>query len=320
MVNDATTPSSACQVIDAAAVKRFTPMPALIAALRRAFNSDCVAPTRHIHETSADTALLLMPAWRSGGDIGVKIATICTDRSPSVRGTYLLMDGPTGRPKAMLDGPMLTARRTAAASGLAASFLARRDARVLLIIGTGTLVPHLIEAHASVRPIDRVLIWGRDAMRAVAAANAARTAGYDAYPVRDVTAALCSADLVCAATLATRPVIEGRALRAGTHVDLVGAFRPDMAEADPECFRRARVFVDTREGALGEAGDLIQAIAAGMFASSAIEAELADLCVGRHHGRGDDREAITLFKSVGTSLEDLAAAELIVGERNKGND
>ena len=310
---------AAWPVIDADAVLRLTPMPALIAALCDIFRSNCTAPPRHSHNMSPTTSLLLMPAWRDDGAYGIKLATIHTDTSPTVRATYLLMSSQTGATRAILDGGMLTARRTAAASALAASYLSRPDSHTLLILGTGTLVPHLIEAHAANRPIERILIWGRNPARAAAAVEAARAAGpYEAHAVADLTAALAMADIVSAATLATHPLIPGSMLRQGMHVDLIGAFRPDMAEADPECFRRAEVFVDTREGVMAEAGDLLQAIAVGAFDAADIKADLAALCLGRHPGR-ESGDAITLFKSVGSSLEDLAAAELVL-DRWSGAD
>lgn len=300
-------------MIDAAAVRRLTPMPALIEALRAAFRGDGIAPPRHAHEVSPSASLLLMPAWTPGGSIGVKITTVHRDDSPSVKATYLLLEEATGRPRAILDGSMLTPRRTAAASALAASYLARPDARTLLMVGTGTLAPHLIEAHASVRPIDRVLVWGRDPAKAAAIAMQAGAGGLRAEPVADLAAAIGQADIVSVATLATTPLVLGDQVAPGTHIDLVGAFRPEMCEADPATFARARVFVDTREGALDEAGDLLQAIAAGAFTADAIEADLRNLARGAHPGRGADAGAITLFKSVGASLEDLAAAELVFG-------
>jgi ornithine cyclodeaminase len=221
----------------------------------------------------------------------------------------------SGRPVAMIDGAALTRRRTAAASALAASRLARPGSGTLFVIGTGALNAPIVEAYASVIALKRVLIWGRDAAKAETAARAAREQGYPAAAVATVEKGLAEADIVSAATLATEPLIAGAALRPGMHIDLIGAFRPDMCEADADSFARARVFVDTREGVLEEAGDVLQAIAAGAMDADAIEADLAALCSGDHPGRVDDFEAITLFKSVGTAIEDMVAAELVAGER-----
>ena len=299
---------------DAEAVARATPMPALIAALRRAFASgDYHAPPR-LAADMGGASLLVMPAWKGSERVGTKIVTVDPRARPSIQSTYILSDRASGRPIAAIDGAVLTRRRTAAASVLAASRLARPASATLLVIGTGALNAPIIEAYASVFPLKNILIWGRDADKAEAAACAARALGYPAAAIATVEAGLAAADIVSAATLAAEPLIAGAALRPGMHIDLIGAFRPDMCEADPETFACARVFVDTHEGAMEEAGDLLQAIAAGAIGADAIEADLAALCSGAHPGRGDEDEAITLFKSVGTAIEDLAAAELVVGD------
>lgn len=298
---------------DGEAVARATPMPALIAALQRAFASgDYHAPPRLAADMDG-ASLLVMPAWKGSERVGAKIVTVDPRARPSIQSTYVLADRASGRPIALIDGAALTRRRTAAASALAASRLARRDSAVLLLIGTGALNAPIIEAYASTFALERILVWGRDAAKAAAAAAAAREHGYPAEAVATIAEGLAVADIVSAATLATTPLITGALLRPGTHVDLIGAFRPDMCEADADSFGRARIFVDTREGALEEAGDLLQAIAAGAIAAYAIEADLAALCSGAHGGRGEDREAITLFKSVGTAIEDLVSAELVAG-------
>jgi ornithine cyclodeaminase len=202
-------------------------------------------------------------------------------------------------------------RRTAAASALAADFLARPDARVLAVVGTGQLAPELARAHAAVRPIERMVVWGRSPEKAARVAAALTDDGFRAEPVADLRAAVETADVVTCATLAVEPLVKGEWLRPGCHLDLVGSFTPAMREADHEAVRRARVFVDTREGALSEAGELVQGLAAGALTEDAIAGELADLCRGAVAGRQTASE-ITLFKSVGTALEDLVAAELAV--------
>lgn len=295
------------------AVTRATPMPALIAALDTAFASQAFhAPARLAAEMDR-ASLLIMPAWKGGDRIGTKIVTVAPHARPSIRSSYLLTDLATGEPIALLDGATLTRRRTAAASVLAAGRLARKESATLLVIGTGALNEPLIEAYAAAFPLTRILIWGRNGGNARRAVAAARDRGFPAETVATIDTGLAIADIVTAATLSDKPLIAGKALRPGMHVDLIGAFRPDMCEADPVCFARSRVFVDTFPGALEEAGDLRQAIAGGAFSASAIEADLAALCTGKHRGRAADRDAITLFKSVGTAIEDLAAADLVVG-------
>lgn len=299
-------------LIDAATIERLTPMPALVATLRAAFaNGGYQSPPRYAKDMSKTSSLLVMPSWSEGTRLGVKIVNVDRLARPSVRSSYVLMDRATARPLAILDGATLTRRRTAAASVLAATFLARPDSRRLLLLGTGAMIPALIEAYASAFPIEKVFIWGRDPENANAAVAQARAKDFHAEMVTDISAALANVDVVSAATLATSPLIKGEHLRPGMHVDLIGAFRREMCEADGVTFARSRVFVDTYAGAMDEAGDLLQAIASGHFKEESIAADLAMLCQEKHAGRGGDRDAITLFKSVGASLEDLAAAEMV---------
>lgn len=299
---------------NAGAVARATPMPELIAALQHAFASDEYHAPPRLAADMGGASLLVMPAWKGTERIGTKIVTVDPRARPSIQSTYILCDRASGRPVAAIDGAALTRRRTAAASVLAASRLVRPASAILLVLGTGALNAPIIEAYASAFALKRVLVWGRNAAKAEAAARAARAQGYPAEAVATVEAGLAVADIVSAATLAAEPLVAGAKLRPGMHIDLIGAFRPDMCEADAEAFARARVFVDTRKGAMEEAGDLLQAIAAGAVGAGAIEADLAALCSGIHPGRAGDEKSITLFKSVGTAIEDLVAAELVVGD------
>ena len=288
-------------------------MPTLIAALRTAFASGGYqSPPRYAKDMSTTSSLLLMPSWNEGARLGVKIVNVDRATRPTVRSSYVLLDRSTAQPLAILDGAALTRRRTAATSVLAASFLARPDSRRLLLLGTGNMVPPLMEAYSSAFPIESILIWGRDPQNATAVAAQARAKNYPAEAVIDIASALRQTDIVSSATLATSALIEGEKLQPGMHIDLIGAFRPEMCEADGQTFARARVFVDTHEGAMGEAGDLLQAIASGHFKAGNIEADLTTLCANGHAGRAGDRKAITLFKSVGAALEDLVTAELVL--------
>lgn len=305
--------------LDRHAVADALPFDRLIDAIDCAFRSSAVVPDRTHHRIEipghADATLLLMPAWRPGTSLGVKIATIFPDNTrralPSVNATYLLCDAQTGQPRAILDGMELTVRRTAAASALASRYLSRSDASTLLMVGTGKLAPSLIAAHASVRSLSRVLVWGRRRQAAEDVRASLVGATYSVTVVDNLESAVRQADIVSCATLATEPLIRGAWLREGQHIDLVGAFRPDMREADGEALSRAKVYVDTRAGALAEAGEVIQAIANGDLQEGDIIGDLFDLTRGTCHGRESTR-AITLFKSVGTALEDLAAAELAI--------
>jgi alanine dehydrogenase len=292
----------------------------LVEALRQMFRSDCTVPMRHHHTVPAgggreDGVLLLMPAWQAGKHVGVKIVTVFPSNGeqslPAVMGAYLLLDGTTGVPIAMMDGPALTIRRTAAASALAASYLARADAERLLIVGTGALAPHLVEAHARVRPIRNVLIWGRDKDKATKLAHRLDRRTLKVAATDDLAGAVRGAHVISCATLSKQPLIKGEWLPLGVHLDLVGGFTPEMREADDDCISRARVFVDTRTGACKEAGDITQPLANGRLVEDDIAGDLFDLARGSRAGRRF-YDQITLFKSVGTALEDLAAAKLVV--------
>ena len=303
---------------DAEGTRARLPFAALIAALRDMFVAGCEVPARAVHaiaQPDGSTAghVLLMPAWQPGALLGVKIVSVFPANTaqglPSLHGVYLLLDARTGVPLAQLDGTELTSRRTAAVSALAASLLARSDASRLLIVGAGRVSSLVADAMASVRPISRVSVWNHRAAGAQALAARLRERAIDARAVDDLAVAVGEADIVSCATLSTVPLIEGRWLRPGTHVDLVGAFTPDMRESDSECVRRARVFVDHDE-ALAKAGDLVCASADGAFAAADLQGTLAQLCRGERAARGAAHE-ITLFKSVGSALQDLAGAQLV---------
>ncbi|TCS61631.1 bifunctional Delta(1)-pyrroline-2-carboxylate/Delta(1)-piperideine-2-carboxylate reductase [Varunaivibrio sulfuroxidans] len=303
----------------------------LVARIALYFEGGCTQPVRHHHTLARagrdDATLLLMPAWRltaqGGGGacapadepamLGVKVVSVFPDNGlrglPAVAGSYLLIDGDSGRPLAVMDGGELTARRTAAASALASRFLSRPDSATLLIAGTGRLAPHLAAAHSAVRPIRRILIWGRAPDKAADVARHLADQGYAVEAVGDLREGVDNADIVSTATLARDPIIHGDWLRAGQHLDLVGGFRPTMREADDAALRRAEIYVDTREGACREAGDICDPLARKVIGEADIAADLGALCRGEHAGR-TAREAITLFKSVGAALEDLAAAAL----------
>jgi ornithine cyclodeaminase len=241
----------------------------------------------------------------------VKVATVFPGNAArgrsAVQASYLLLDAQTGTPRALMDGAALTRRRTAAASALAATYLARADSATLVMVGTGSLAPHLISAHAAARPIREVRVWGRSKEKAAALAARLDRPGLRVTAAERLEEAVRAADIVSCATLSEEPLVHGAWLRPGTHVDLVGGFTPAMREADDDAVRRSQVFVDT-PAALEEAGDVVQPIARGLLRTEDV-ADLFDLVRGARPGRQRDAE-ITLFKSVGTGLEDLAAARL----------
>ncbi|MDQ0014202.1 ornithine cyclodeaminase [Variovorax boronicumulans] len=289
----------------------------LVPALRAAFAAEAQVPPRHVHSIETAGAdkgtVLIMPAWSDAGFLGIKTINIFPGNSarglPGLHATYVLYDARTGVPLAMMDGNEITARRTAAASALGASFLARGDARRLLVLGTGRIARMLLAAHASVRPIDEVVMWNHRPEGAEALAAQLRAEGWNAQATVDLEAAVRNADIVSCATLATAPLVRGEWLAPGSHLDLIGSFTPAMREADAQCFAGARTFIDTNE-ALQKSGDLLDAIAAGTLRAQAVQGTLADLCRGERAGRGSDAER-TVFKAVGSALEDLAAATLV---------
>jgi len=307
-------------VYSAADVHAALPWSPLAQALRQAFLQGAQVPLRHAHALSADDTLLLMPAWNAEL-IATKLVTVIPDAPHTVQATVLLLDRRTGEPRALMDGEALTLRRTAAASALAAQVLARPEARTLLVVGTGRLARWMARAHAALWPgavatpaspgPQRVLCWGRRAEAAREMAHELAAEGLPAEAAPDLETAVRIADVITCATTSKTPLVRGAWLKPGTHLDLVGGFRPDMREADDEAVRRARVVVDTYGGAMAEAGDLLQPLSDGVITREQVVADLASLLADPSSGRcsADD---VTLFKSVGTALEDLAAAQCVL--------
>ncbi len=292
--------------------------PPLVEALRQAFRGNATeTPPADLFTIPVpggkDGSLIILPAWQPGKHFGVKLTTVFPGnvalQRPARLGSYLLCDGKTGEALALFDGPALTARRTAAASALAATYLATPDCERLLMIGTGLLASHLIEAHAGVRPIHNVLIWGRDPEKAARLARRLDRRKLKVAPTTDLASAARGAQLICCATAAREPILKGEWLQPGVHVDLVGGRAPNMREADDATMTKARIFVDTRAAAETQAGDIVAPMAAGVITAHDIAGDLFELTRGDRAGRRFHNQ-ITLFKSVGHSLEDLAGAQL----------
>jgi len=299
------------RVYSADEVHAALPWAALAHALEAAFAGAAEVPLRHAHALSERDTLLLMPAWNARVVV-LKLVTVIPAAEATVQATVLVIDRASGEPLAVLDGEALTLRRTAATSALAAQHLARADARTLLVVGTGRLAGWMARAHVALRPgLQRVLVWGR---RYEAAEALARTLAGEGLPVAatsELEAATRAACIVCCATTSTEPLVLGAWLAPGTHLDLVGGFTPRMREVDDAAVARARIVVDTYAGAMAEAGDLVQPLARGAIGREHVVAELAELLRGQREGRTDASE-ITLFKSVGTAIEDLAAAQTVI--------
>lgn len=307
---------------DAAAVAAALDDMVLIEALREAFRRGIMAPPRqHYALDAAHTqTLLMMPAWDGVDAIGVKLVTVLAGNPAvglaAVNAIYVLFDASTGVVRATFDGTELTTRRTAATSALASRFLSRTDSSTLLMVGTGALAPHLIRCHCAARPIRRVHIWGRNLARAQQLAQRLQGLAPEIGAVPDLRGAVAQADIISCATLAEEPLIHGEWLVAGQHLDLVGAFNERMREADDAALARSRLFVDTRAGALADAGEIIHALAGGAIGPQHLLADLHELCRNAHPGRTGPAE-ITLFKSVGHALEDLAAAQMVLSATSR---
>ena len=303
------------QVYSADAVHAALPWPALAEALHAAFTARGAAaanvPQRHAHSLGAADMLLLMPAW-DAELVVTKLVTVMPAAAHTVQATLLVMARSSGAPLALLDGEAVTLRRTAATSALAARHLARPDATQLLLVGTGRLAAWMARAHAALRPgLRELAVWGRSADAAQALVRTLRSEGLPAVAVTDLQPAVRSAHIVCCATTALQPLVLGDWLAPGAHLDLVGAFRPQMCEVDVAAVQRARVVVDTLVGALAEAGELVQALAQGAITPAHVLGELGDVLNGQVLARRDAAD-ITLFKSVGSARADLAAARCVL--------
>ena len=306
--------------LDDAQILETVDQASLVAALSLAFANGGDTPARmHVDLPGEDGAtLLVMPALDRRDAIGVKIVAVIPsnrERSrPTIDGVYVLLDGETAQPIAILSAPALTAVRTAGVCALASRLLSRPDAKTLLMIGSGALAPHLVRAHLSVRAFDRIVLWGRDPEKANALARRLSDLPVNIEVATKLSGALEAADVISCATLSHAPLVEGRHIAAGTHIDLVGSFSPEMREADTDLFRRGRLIVDTAI-AFDESGDLIRPLQEGIIDRSA--PDLAALVRSPDLGRADAGE-ITIFKTVGTGLADLAAARYILSRRGDG--
>lgn len=289
----------------------------LVKALKVGFSSkDIIVPKRHHHDfpnpkMNSDSTLLLMPAWNPSKESGVKIVTVSPENGkfnlPSINGTYIYLDAEKGTVKAILDAKNLTAKRTAASSALASSFLSNKGSKSLLMIGTGALSVSLINAHTSVRPIENVFVWGRNFEKAKKISSLLNEQNYKITPIKTIEEKINEVDIISSATLSKTPLILGHHLKKGQHIDLVGAYKKDMREADDEVIKKSSIYLDTFQSGLHESGDIVIPLKNGSLKEAEIKADLFELCSGLKKGRSNSKE-ITLFKSVGHALEDLIAA------------
>lgn len=300
----------------------FLNYPDLIEALRDIFQTDYTMPLRHHHfyKTADDdeNTLILMPVWNNEY-MGMKQVTVAPANArknmPSIFARYQLSNAKTGEPLALMNAAELTARRTACTSALASSYLSRKESETLLVVGGGKVAQHLVQAHLAVRNFRKVSVWMRNQDKLNDFIGSLQQEGIQAEAVSSLEKSARGADVISCATLSETPVIKGEWVKPGAHLDMIGSHKPNTRETDDEAIRKSTLFVDSRIGALHETGELAIPIAAGLISEKDVQADIAELVKGLHPGR-TSAEEITLFKSAGLAIEDLAAA-LLVYERFK---
>lgn len=289
----------------------------LVEALEAMFRSDYQMPLRHHHfypvNKDQENTLILMPAWNEEF-LGNKQIILAPGNKakgmPTSSALYTLFDVETGRPLCTLDAQKLTSLRTACKSALAAKYLTREDSKILLVLGGGEIAQNLIPAHAEVRDYEEILVWLRNEDKFKAFHDQIPAALQDKVAFAgDLETACGKADVISTATMAVDPIVKGQWLKEGTYLDLVGAYKPHMREVDDTTISRSKVFVDSREGALHESGEMAIPIKNGILKEGEVQATLTELCRNEHKGRKTEKEII-LFKSAGMAIEDLAAAQL----------
>lgn len=307
-------------VLGADQIRALAPPRRVIEALREVFGRGGVVAVRTPSQMPGDSPeriFVSMLAMDQHGGPVIKLITILPENRDkglvTVQGAIVVF-GDTGAAEAILDGTIVTQLRTGAASGLASEYLSREDSSHLVVMGTGAVAPNAAAAHCAVRPIKLVSVWGRRHEKAAETVTAIRErvpASVEVVVVDKPERAVADADIVSCSTSSPTPILAGKWLKPGTHVDLIGSFKPTKRESDDDVVRRARIFVDTFQGALHEGGDVVEPLSRGVIARSRIEGELADLVTGRVNGRAS-KDEITMFKSVGTAIEDLATARMVV--------
>jgi alanine dehydrogenase len=284
---------------------------AIEAAFRHDHADTLVMPVRTQVELAGRGLLLIMPCYdRAVPALGAKLVTFFDEAAERLQATYLLFDPATGKLRSLMAANYLTDFRTAATSAVATRHMARPERRVLGVFGTGRQARAHIEVMTTLWQFERVLVCGSSAERS--RTFAAGMAEHWRVAVEPADARSCAArsDVICTCTTSATPVLEGSWLRPGTHLNLVGAFRPHAREVDSETLERARIVVDTYEGALAEAGDLLIPMSEGVISRDRVIADLHEIVSGKRAGRFSADE-ITLFKSVGCALEDLVMATFV---------
>jgi ornithine cyclodeaminase len=314
------------RILSRAQVREAIAMPTAIEVMRLAFSAlsrgKATVPMRLALESQAGVTLLMPAHLHESESSGLKVVSVHPGNPglgvPVIQAVILVLDGATGAVRAMMDGTWLTALRTGAAGGLATDLLARADSSTVALFGAGVQARMQLEAVRCVRPVTDVRVVSRSG--ASAEALVAELEGVPARRVERPEDALLGADIVITATNSTTPVFDGSLVEPGAHVTAIGSFTPDMREVDTALVLRARVVVDQRDAALSEAGDIMGPIRDGAADASVVSAELGDIVLGRAPGRLEHDE-ITLFKSVGNAVQDVAIAAHVLAvaeERSLG--
>tara|TARA_B100000686_G_scaffold342408_1_gene421504 strand:+ start:12811 stop:13767 length:957 start_codon:yes stop_codon:yes gene_type:complete len=291
----------------------------LIKEIKSTFRKADFCPPREIYNIDKNSILeksqlLLMPAFIKNKYYGVKLLNIFPN-NPSkgldrVKALYVLFDKNNGNIKAIIDGTILTKYRTAAMSALASSYLSYKNSNNLLIIGTGSLVPYMISAHTIVRPIKNVYIWGRNYERAKKVVTNIKNVNINLTAVKEFTKISQNMDIISTVTSSSQPLLYSKNFKKGVHLDLVGAHNKDMIELDSEAFKWGEIYVEDIDSAFSEAGDLIKSLSLGYIKRKNIKNNISELIKENRYMRSN-KEQTTIFKSVGHSFSDLAAAILI---------
>jgi ornithine cyclodeaminase len=309
-------------MLDADAILSCMPFPTLVDELA-ALHREPIGLVDEMLMESKDAAgnvshFFIRGGWQPEKAVGAKVITIFPRNNearewPSIQAVYILFEGVNGSPIACLDGTALTWIKTAADSALGSKLLSRDNIESMLMIGAGRMALHLVRAHCQVRPsLQRVHIWNRTMSKAEALSAELASLFPDIHfsPTSDIEAGAREADLICSAIASKEPILQGQWLKPGVHVDLIGAYTPDMREADDECLRRGSLFVDARATTVHHIGELMLPLASGVISEDDVLADLSDLCQQGHPGRGSDDE-ITIFKNGGGGHLDLMCARLL---------
>ena len=302
---------------DTKAIQTALPYQLLVEALAQGLQQFAQTPARSFFSPNQDSScVMIMPAWRPHQMMGVKLVSVWPENNAkgesAVSAVYVVISCLDGRPLAVLDGTELTLRRTAAAAALAAKRLARENSETLAVLGTGSLSVPLVQAHTDTMRLKNVLVWGRQFHKTQRVVKQLKELGIEVRAMGDLEETLALSDVVAVATTATEPFLKADWVKPGTHISLVGAFTPQMAEAEPVLMARSQLFADCRASVLEKGGEVFQAIKQGLVLDSDIIADLAELTAQSDRNWRHDGQAITVFKSVGFALLDLIAAEVVM--------